>query len=195
MIEFGVLKDHRDELGHSPFPIGVRPLMMFRGDLFQTYKHLRSLFIQLIDTGDQHRPKELVMNAQNTRSVPVISFFAYTSENGKPLVSIRSYVFDLAEKKTSRPVYPAIDLEVRRTFWSSQEVYRKATRRPLEVVPVKRKNVRINEFGHKIGRVYLGRQDAHNIEIRRTAGLKSARKWTKKDKQSFVKKENMDESE
>ncbi|ODN81668.1 hypothetical protein L202_02067 [Cryptococcus amylolentus CBS 6039] len=200
MIELGVEGfKSMDDFPTLKSSLGVRPMMVFHSDLFDThptYQHLKS---QFLDFYNGHPVSEAPLL---TTLEHVISITAgpVSDETPLPKVHFRVYTTKLLASGTKVPriqlteMGPSIDFCVRRVQEADAEMMKHAMKRPkLAKTDVekglgkKRKNIETDEMGDKVGKIHLGKQDLESLQSRKMKGLKVHKeKKTKEAKEAKV---------
>ena len=105
--------------------------------------------------------------------------FTAIEKEGKPLVYIRSYRIILKKSGSKLPrveldeMGPSMDLVVRRTHLSSDDLFGTACKQVKNVdKPKKVKNITKDDFGSTLGRVHIPAQKIGTIQIKKMKGLK-----------------------
>lgn len=158
MIEFGVDMFKAIEEFPARISLGVKPILLFSGEPFDTDFDMMRIKNLLIDffTG----PKPASVRIPGIEHV--ISFVAH---NGK--IFIRPYLIE--QKKTlgsKQPLVvchdmgPQLDLSVRRTKIADHDHFSKACKqKPKAPKSKKNKNISRDELGTTHGKIHIGRQD------------------------------------
>ncbi|CAN0365510.1 unnamed protein product, partial [Laminaria digitata] len=71
---------------------------------------------------------------------------------------------------------PSLDLEIRRTSFAAKDLWKASVKKPRVTETRKTKNVSANQFGDKLGRIHLGRQDLSSMKVRRVKALRTVSK-------------------
>ncbi|XP_078617713.1 ribosome production factor 2 homolog [Branchiostoma floridae x Branchiostoma japonicum] len=170
MVELGVT--HFRSMQDFPtekIAMGTKPCLVFEGEAFEQDHEHRRLKNMLIDFFRG-------VKANNVRLQGLEHVLQFTALDGK--VMVRSYKVLLKKSGSRTPrvelseIGPALDLEVRRTRLASDDLYKKACKKPKKGKPKKVKNVKTDVFGAKMGRVHMERQDFSKLQTRKMKGLK-----------------------
>jgi ribosome production factor 2 len=163
--------------------VGVRPLMVFHSDLFDTHPTYQQLKSHLLDMYNGHPLAEIPL----TTIEHVISITAGPASDAVPLpkVHLRVYTIKLLASGSRIPrvqlteMGPSIDFSVRRVQEADSEMMKAALKRPkLAKTDVekglgkKRKNIETDEMGDRVGRLHVGKQDLNKMQGRKMKGLK-----------------------
>ncbi|KAJ3327299.1 rRNA-binding ribosome biosynthesis protein rpf2, partial [Blyttiomyces sp. JEL0837] len=175
LVEFGVERvlPMMAIEGKKP-TVGHRPCLVFQGDKFEvdeTYKSLKNLFMDFFGAHE-------VIEQIDLRGLDhVISITA--DVDGK--IHFRSYIVTLLKSGSKMPKVeltdcgPSIEMELRRTRFGDEALYREAMRVPKELKPKKEKNIERDVMGDKIGRIHMEKQDISKLQTRKMKGLKRGR--------------------
>lgn len=71
---------------------------------------------------------------------------------------------------------PSFDLVIRRTSFAAKDLLKASIKKPRVAETRQTKNVSANEFGDKLGRIHLGRQDLSSMKVRRVKALRTGNK-------------------
>lgn len=173
-------------------PVGMRPLLLFQGQIFDThaeYVHVKSLVMdffapasagaapqQVDQSGLQH---VVVVSAEE----PATSLLA-ASGSVQPVVYVRVYRAimrrsdELLPRMELEEMGPRLDLRLGRRQAAEPEVWKRATARahkPTAENKKKRKNIEMDLMGDKLGRIHVGRQELGKLQTRKFRGLKRER--------------------
>lgn len=188
MMELGI-EDIKEmsEFQSVKASIGVRPLMVFHSDLFDThptYQQLKSFFL---DFYNGHALPEIPLA---TGIEHVISITAGPASDETPLPKLHFRVFTIKMLASGSRVPrvqltamgPNIDFSVRRLQEPDDEMMKAALKRPkLAKTDVekglgkKRKNIETDEMGDRVGKIHLKKQDLSKMQGRKMKGLKVRR--------------------
>lgn len=164
--------------------LGVKPMMVFHSDLFDTHPTYQQLKSQLLDFYNGHPITEAPLL---TTLEHVISITAGPVSDTTPLprVHFRVYTVKLIPSGTRVPKFqltemgPSIDFAIRRLQAPDEEMMKAALKRPKiaksdveKGLGKKRKNIETDEMGDKVGRIHLGKQDLSKMQGRKMKGLK-----------------------
>ncbi|KAI8141616.1 brix domain-containing protein 1 [Fennellomyces sp. T-0311] len=153
--------------------LGVKPLMVFNGDRFdsdETCKSLKNYFLDFFNG-------ELV-DAVNLAGLEYVMSFTATPDNR---ILVRSYMIQMKKSGSRTPrveleeMGPMMDLVVRRTELPKAETWKRAVRVPKELKVKKEKNKERDDLGDQYGRVHVGKQQFDKIQTRKMKGLKRRR--------------------
>uniref|UniRef100_A0A2S2P572 Ribosome production factor 2 homolog n=1 Tax=Schizaphis graminum TaxID=13262 RepID=A0A2S2P572_SCHGA len=170
MFELGIesYKGCSEFKGLSEISAGVKPVLVFLGEQFdsdQQLKRIRNLFIDMF----QRQPlKQIRPNGIEH----VMSFTAVDSK-----ILLRSYRTVLSKTSLKTPrvelheVGPSVDFVVRRDHMASADLFKTACKRP-NIKGKKIKSVRRDNFGSKLGRLHMTKQDVNTLQTRKMKGLK-----------------------
>lgn len=180
MMEFGI----ENYKGLKDFKVpkiseGIKPLLVFNGELFQTnreYDRIRNLLVDMF----QREPAEKI-RLQGLEHV--LSFTAFENK-----ILVRSYRILLKKSDSRIPrieleeIGPKADLVCRRTKLATEELYKQASRKPKELKIKKKKNISKDNLGTTFGRVHVGAQRLNSIQTRKMKGLKKTMAEKKQDR-------------
>ncbi|KAJ3194305.1 rRNA-binding ribosome biosynthesis protein rpf2 [Irineochytrium annulatum] len=110
------------------------------------------------------------------------------SVDGKGLIHIRCYMTTLLNKEGGGKLPkveleecgPALEMELRRTRFGDEDIYKEALRVPKVLEPKKVKNIEHDSMGDKTGRIHMEKQDLSKLQTRKIKGLKRLQKEVKK---------------
>ncbi|XP_038076077.1 ribosome production factor 2 homolog isoform X2 [Patiria miniata] len=180
MVELGIDKfTSMYEIKNAKCMSGTKPCLVFSGDLFETeheYKRLKNLMIDFFRG-------PVVPNIRLAGLEHVISI---TAINGKVL--FRSYRVSMKKSGSKTPrvelqdIGPSMDLVLRRCHLASLDLYKQSMKKPKQLKPKKKKNIKHDVFGTKLGRIHMESQDLDKLQIRKVKALK-------RQKPSDVKKD------
>jgi len=178
MIEFGLEQfQPLAEFKGSKVSLGVKPLLIFTGDLWHQndeYGRCKSLLIDFFRG-------EMV---EQVRLGGFEHALCFTAADGK--VFFRSYKIVTQKSGTKTPrvelleIGPSADLVLRRTKLASADLFKTACRVPVQAKPKKTKNISKNALGTKLGRIHMPRQDFKKLQVKRGRALRPERKTSKK---------------
>ena len=170
MIELGVENyESLKAVKGEKCTLGTKPCLIFSGAAFETDNELRRLKSLLMD----FFRGPVVNNVRLNGMEHVIQFSATETE-----VQMRSYKIALKKSGTRTPrieledMGPNIDFVVRRTRLASHDLYKQACKVAKGAKPKKHKNVSMDVFGTKHGRVHMQSQDINTIQLRKVKALK-----------------------
>jgi len=181
MAEFGVKSfvSMSKIKGQKP-GTGVKPSLVFSGEMFEENEENRRVQNLLIDFF--RGPK--VDNVSLSGLEHVISVHG---SNGKILVRNFSVHMKKSGSKTPRvelaPMGPSLDLAMRRTRLASDDLFKRALRKPKDAKPKKKKNISHDDLGNKLGRIHMQTQDFDKLQARKVKGLKRSKSSTKAESQ------------
>lgn len=170
MFEFGIQKfKSLQEFRNAKPTLGSKPCLVFSGDAFDgdaEYKRLKNCLIDFL-----RGPKVEQLRLQGVEHV-----YHITALEGK--IYFRSYRIQLKKSGSRVPrveleeVGPAADLVLRRTKIASDDLYRRAKKRPDAAKPKKKKNISHDAFGTQLGRIHMQKMDLSKLQTRKMKGLK-----------------------
>lgn len=159
--------------------IGIRPLMLFTGPLFEShpsFRHLKSYFM------DFYRGREIqTIDAVALQHVMVFAHSDSSDSSILPPVRMRVYLIRAHKSGQKLPrveleeMGPRLDFRVRRMQEADESVMKMALKRPTKQVPKTKKNIATDEMGDKVARIHLGKQDLDTMQTRKFKGLKRSR--------------------
>jgi len=187
MAEFGISKFVSMKEFQSPKPsLGIKPALVFSGDLFE-------------ESEDSRRIKNLLIDFFRGPSVDNVSLegleHVISIHGADEKVYIRNFrvIMKKSGSKTPRieldSVGPSLDLSLRRTRLASEDLFKRALRKPVTAKPKKKKNISRDELGNKLGRIHMQTQNFEKLQARKLKGLK--RKRTEKTKDATVNGEDL----
>nr|CAB3265689.1 ribosome production factor 2 homolog [Phallusia mammillata] len=183
MIELGVENyQSLESVKGNKCALATKPCLVFAGPEFETDDELRRL--QSILTDFFRGPV-----IKNVRLAGLEHVIQFTANDGR--VFLRSYRIALKKSGTRIPrielenMGPNMDLTVRRTHIASDDLYKKACRKPKAAKPKKVKNVSGDIFGTKRGRIHMTSQDLGNLQTRKVKALKRNLSETKSAKKTI----------
>ncbi|GBM81051.1 Ribosome production factor 2 [Araneus ventricosus] len=170
MFELGIedfksMKDFKT----AKVPIGSKPMLLFTEGFEETLEHrrLKNFFIDFF-----RGPVVEYINLKGLEHLLVFSLV-----QGKIL--FRSYRTTL--KKATESKAPSVELEeigphmnfvLRRHQLASEDLFKKACKKPKQLKPTKVKNMKRDTFGTTHGRIHMERQDYAKLQTRKLKGLK-----------------------
>ncbi|XP_076444882.1 ribosome production factor 2 homolog isoform X2 [Babylonia areolata] len=165
MVEFGVEKFVA--MADTPGPkcaAGIKPALIFNGERFS-------------DDPQHVRIKNLLIDffrgpvVDNIRLAGLEHVISFTAVDGK--IFIRNYRVTMKKKEVDlTSMGPSMDLVVRRTKLASDDHFKQATKKPKTAKPKKQKNVEMDVFGTKLGRVHMTPQNLQELPDRRMKRIK-----------------------
>ncbi|WVF65368.1 hypothetical protein IAT40_000095 [Kwoniella sp. CBS 6097] len=187
MIELGV--EEFTSMADIPSPkssLGIRPMMVFHSDLFDTHPTFQQLKSHFLDFYNGHPITEMPLLGTIEH---VISITAGPINDAQPdvlpKVHFRVYTAKLLSSGSRVPklqlteMGPSIDFSVRRVQDADPELMKAALKRPKLAksdvesgLGKKKKNIETDAMGDKVGRIHLGKQDLSKMQGRKMKGLK-----------------------
>ncbi|XP_071560492.1 ribosome production factor 2 homolog [Temnothorax nylanderi] len=188
MTEFGVenykgLKDFKVEKITS----GIKPLLIFNGELFESnheYVRIKNLLVDMF-------LREEVQKIRLQGLEHVISFTAVENK-----ILLRSYRILLKKSNTKTPrieleeIGPRADLVFRRNKFASEDLFKRACKRPKALKVKTKKNISKDTFGTSYGRIHVGAQNINSIQTRKMKGLKKTLSEKKSEKRKIADDNN-----
>ncbi|RUS78404.1 hypothetical protein EGW08_013818 [Elysia chlorotica] len=170
MVEFGVtnftsLQDFKTLKSAT----GIKPCLAVSGDFFE-------------ESDDNRRIKNLLIDFFRGPTVEKISLsglehvISITGANGK--IYLRSYRILMKKSGSKVPrveleaMGPAADLVLRRTRLASDDLFKRALKKPVTAKPKKKKNISRDDLGNKLGRIHMNTQAFDKLQVRKVKGLK-----------------------
>ncbi|KAH8556634.1 Brix domain-containing protein [Umbelopsis sp. PMI_123] len=159
----------------SKCAVGMKPLMVFNGELFDTnenYKNLKNLFTDFF-----HGQSIDAINLTGLEHVITVTAAPLEGKNAG-LIYFRVYTIQLKKSGAKTPrieleeMGPSLDFKMRRIQLPKSEIWKVATKVPKELKQKKVKNVEKDEMGDVFGRIHLGNQNLEKIQTRKMKGLK-----------------------
>lgn len=174
MFEFGIenvklLSDFKN-LKVTP---GVKPILIFSGDAFETefeYMKLKNYFIDLLSG-----PK-----TDGVRLSGLESVIQVVAAEGK--IHFRHFRILLKKSGSRIPrieleeIGPRFDLSLRRHKLASHDLYKHSMRQPQALRPKKEKNVDVSALGTTFGRIHMERQDYGKLAVKQVRQHKQDRR-------------------
>jgi len=179
MVEFGVnkFKSIRAFEG-AKAATGIKPSLVFSGEMFE-------------ESEENKRTKNLLIDffrgpSVNNIALSGLEHVVYVhGHNGKVLIRNFKVQTKKSGSKTPRvelsPMGPSLDLVMRRTRLASDDLFKRALKKPATAKPKKRKNVSHDDLGNKLGRIHMKTQDFTQLQARKVKGLKKKSKKGKKE--------------
>uniref|UniRef100_A0A0B6ZM35 Ribosome production factor 2 homolog n=2 Tax=Arion vulgaris TaxID=1028688 RepID=A0A0B6ZM35_9EUPU len=193
MAEFGVDKFvSMNSIKTQKTAVGLKPCVVISGDFFEENddaKRLKNLFIDFFR--GENVNKVCLTGLEHVLSVHAV--------NGK--IYIRNYRVLLKKSGSRTPrvelefMGPSLDLSMRRTRYASDDLFKRALKKPLTAKPKKKKNISRDDLGNKLGRVHMKTQNFEKLQARKLKGLKRkgpAEKKTKKTDTGVAKRRKID---
>jgi ribosome production factor 2 len=156
--------------------IGMKPCMIFNGDLFdqeEEYMKLKNLLLDFF-----RGEKADAVHLRGLEHVIVVSAAPKSPSEKTGRIFFRVYTIHLKKSGTKLPrveleeMGPSIDFHIGRTRFAPDELMKQALRVPPELKPKKVKNVERDELGDQFGRIHMERQDFSKLQTRKMKGLK-----------------------
>ncbi|RIB05633.1 ribosome production factor 2 [Gigaspora rosea] len=184
MIEVGIEKAiTMNEIKSQKCSVGMKPLFIFNGDLFETsqvHKTFKNMMLDFFRGQNLESINisglEYVISITATGSIVDSDSTAPSTSDGK--IFFRVYTIQMTKSGQKAPrveleeMGPSYDFKLRRTKFANEEVYKIATKVPKTLKPKKVKNIDVNEIGDKVGHIHVGRQDLGKLQTRKMKGLK-----------------------
>ncbi|BEI85070.1 hypothetical protein CcaverHIS002_0504710 [Cutaneotrichosporon cavernicola] len=177
--------------------IGVHPLMVFHGDLFDTHPRFTQLKSLLLDMYQAHHDTGIpLMALEHVISVTVGPATGDLDAEGAilPKIHVRVYTLKLLASGSRVPrvalteMGPRIDLSIRRHEEADADTQKASMRRPklskadqTSGLGKKRKNIETDDMGDKVGRIHMETQDLSKLQTRKMKSLKVGRKERKRE--------------
>ena len=174
--------------------VGIRPLLVFHSDLFDTHPTYQLLKSLLLDFYNGHALTEMPLAAvEHVISItagplpPATSTSDPSTPTSLPLVHFRTYSITLlpapsssrAPKLQMTEMGPSIDFSLRRVQEADEERMATALKKPKVAkkdidsgLGKKRKNIETDEMGDTVGKIHLPKQDLGKMQGRKMKGLK-----------------------
>nr|XP_019049782.1 ribosome production factor 2 [Kwoniella bestiolae CBS 10118]OCF28712.1 ribosome production factor 2 [Kwoniella bestiolae CBS 10118] len=193
MMELGV--EGFKSMGEFDSPkssVGIRPLMVFHSDLFDTHPKYQLVKSFLLDFYNGHALSEipLIGGLEHVISItagPLPQTEGLDLENDKnlPKIHLRVYTVKLLASGSKIPktqlteMGPSIDFSLRRVQDADEEMLKMSMKRPKLAksdvesgLGKKKKNIETDSMGDKVGKLHLDRQDLSKMQGRKMKGLK-----------------------
>ncbi|XP_055695053.1 ribosome production factor 2 homolog [Lutzomyia longipalpis] len=181
MVELGLVKYRGlQDFKTQKISSNVKPCLIFNGPKWTQTEELRRLKCLLIDSF--HRETVNSIRLQGMEHV-----LSFTLADDLTLF-MRSYSIQLKKSGQKTPrielteIGPACDFVIRRTKIASEDLYKLSKKRPKTLKPTKKKNLSMDAFGNKEGRVHVGKQNIHKIQTRKVKALKKTAEERKAEK-------------
>lgn len=159
--------------------VGMRPLMVFSGPLFDahpSFQHFKSFFL------DFYRGREIqTIDAISLQHVIVMSHADSSDSSILPPIHFRVYLIRAHKSGQKLPrveleeMGPRFDFRVRRLQQAEEGAMKMALRRPTKQIPKTKKNIAMDLMGDKIAQVHVGKQNLDTMQTRKFKGLKRSR--------------------
>lgn len=156
--------------------VGVRPLMLFAGPLFEShpsFRHLKSYFM------DFYRGREIqTIDAVALQHVMVLSHSDSSDTSILPPVHMRVYLIRAHKSGQKLPrveleeMGPRLDFRIRRMQEADEGAMKMALKRPTKQIPKTKKNIATDGMGDKVAQIHLGKQNLDTMQTRKFKGLK-----------------------
>ena len=143
---------------------GNKPLLVFAGEEFERTKNSVRLKNFLTDYFRGNVVDRLSLQGVKY----VISFFL-----NNEILSIRPYCVQLLKSGLVTPRVellesgPIVDMRVTRMKLATDDLYYQSLKQPKEATKKKQKNVSMDEFRSRLGRVHMERQDFNKLQLRK----------------------------
>ncbi|KAI9024050.1 ribosome production factor 2 [Hyaloraphidium curvatum] len=177
LIELGVLNwKPMSAFAAVKAAVGLKPLMVFSGDIFDQREDYAKLKNMLLDFFRGEEVDKISLSGLEY----VISITAEAHEPPRLLGRVFFRVYTVTLKKSGvrlprvelQEMGPAIDFAIRRTRFANPELAKQATRVPKELKPTKTKNISKDAIGDKFGRIHMKQQPLKELQLRKMKGLK-----------------------
>lgn len=159
--------------------VGMRPLMLFSGPMFEShpsFRHLKSFFM------DFYRGREIqTIDAVSLQHVMVFSHADSVDTSILPPIHMRVYLIRAHKSGQKLPrveleeMGPRLDMRVRRLQEADEGAMKMALKRPTKQVARTKKNIGTDGLGDKVAQIHLGKQDLDGMQTRKFKGLKRSR--------------------
>ncbi|XP_039265006.2 ribosome production factor 2 homolog [Styela clava] len=170
MFELGIenFKSFKDFLGEK-CGIGAKPCLIFNSENFETdseLRRLKSLFIDFF--------RGPVVSNVTLKGLEHVMSFTVVDEK----ILLRNYKVNLKKSGTRTPrielqeMGPNFDFILRRTKLASDDLYKRACRKPKAAKVSKVKNISRGNLGEKRGRIHMTKQDMGSLQLRKVKALK-----------------------
>ncbi|XP_076872788.1 ribosome production factor 2 homolog [Brachyhypopomus gauderio] len=174
MFELGIEKfTSLKDIKNNKCAEGIKPMLVFAGDLFNTdmeYTRLRSVLTDFF--------RGPAVSAVRLAGLEHVLHF--TAQDGK--IYLRSYRVNLKKSGCRTPrveleeIGPAYDFVLRRTHLASDDLYKTAHRQPKGLKAKKKKNISHDAFGTKYGRLHMQKQNLDKLQTRKMKGLRKRKR-------------------
>jgi len=189
MYEVGISKfKSMAEISKTAKPtLGNKPCLIFHGESFDKDPDMQKFKSLLIDLF-----RGPVVPAVRLRGLETVLSFTAVEKK----VHVRGFKTVLKKSGTATPrveleeVGPSLDLDLRRTRIGSDDLFRRAMKRPKAAKAKKVKNLSKDPFENKLGRIHLGVQDLSKLHLRKRKALKKSSE--EKKRQKMTNRENQD---
>lgn len=174
MVEFSIVGFRSIfGIGGELCGMGLKPAMMFQGEIFEQKRELKMIQNLFLDFFQGEHVSSL--NLKGLESVICITgledriFFRVYRVNLKKSTDSTSPRVELSL------MGPALDLKIGRIHFPSDDLMRQACRVPKELFTKKVKNISRDTVGDQFGRIHVGKQEISKIQTRKVKALKSNR--------------------
>jgi len=199
MVEVGIENAKSlSEFKTSKCAVGMKPLFLFNGDLFENSQVHKTFKNILLDFYRGQSAENINLSGlEHIISVTAIDSSSEQSSDLRAMPGIiyfRVYTIQLKKSGEKTPrveleeMGPSYNFKIRRFKFANDDVYKLATKVPKINKPKKTKNVDVNEMGDTIGRIHLGKQDLSKLQTRKMKGLK-------RTDQDYTEEDLVDEEE
>lgn len=175
MVEFSIVGFRSIfGIGGDLCGMGLKPAMMFQGELFEhrrEFKMIQNLFLDFFQ--GEHVSS---LNLKGLESV-----ISVTALEDRVLFRVYRVLLKKADDSNTSPrvelalMGPALDFKLGRVHFPSDDLMRQACRVPKELFNKKVKNISRDTIGDQFGRVHVGKQQIGKIQTRKVKALKSNR--------------------
>ncbi|CAB4411903.1 Brix-domain-containing protein [Rhizophagus irregularis] len=182
MVEVGIENAKPlSEFKTSKCAIGIKPLFLFVGDLFENSLVYKTFKNMLLDFYHGQTVKNI--NLSGLEHVISVTAIDSSEQSNDPrampgIIYFRVYTIQYKKSGEKTPrveleeMGPSYNFRIRRFKFANDDVYKFSTKVPKINKPKKIKNIDVNEMGDKIGRIHLGKQDLSKLQTRKMKGLK-----------------------
>jgi len=177
MVELGIqnFKKMADFKCEKP-TLGNRPLLAFRGEHWDSSDELRTIRSILLDmySGDCSAD---MLNLSNGITHSMVFTLVGTPQACRILLNVYSITLKKGEEENKPKVEltetgPYVEFVPRRTTLANADMMKESLRVPSLGKEKKQKNIERNDFGEKVGRVWMEKQDLNTLQTRKMKGLK-----------------------
>ncbi|KAI6178503.1 Ribosome production factor 2-like protein [Aphelenchoides besseyi] len=157
------------EFKQPSFAIGTKPCITLQGLNFENDENFKKIGNMLVDFF-----RGPVIPKVRLQGLEMVMSFTATEEH----IYMRTYRSVLKKSDDTVPrvelieVGPSADFQVVRHKFASDNLMKKAMKKPKELKRKMRKNTSQDVFGTKHGRIHLGRQNVNNIQTRKVKALR-----------------------
>lgn len=186
LLEIGVEEEAMfiQDFKGSKCNVGMRPLMLFSGQLFEShpsFRQLKSFFM------DMFRGREIQsIDAVSLQHVIVISH-GDQDDGILPKIHFRVYLIRAHKSGQKLPrveldeMGPRFNFRVRRLQEPDEGMLKMSLKRPIKQIPKTKKNISTDEMGDQVAQIHLGKQDLSTLQTRKFKGLKRSRDVVDRD--------------